>query len=92
MERMKLSELMGAHKENCAAFRYGKPCNTLGCLRRNWEVNLGSEGAYRFVGCLSFQTVAALEGVRQLGEQWNGCQDDIESLSAEVETLRNQST
>lgn len=64
-EKLTIDKLIDMHKAECAAHVYGKECRTLACLKRNWAVNLGQPGAYEFVGCLSHQTVAALEELRQ---------------------------
>jgi hypothetical protein len=60
-EKLTLDRLIEMHRAECSAHIYGKDCQTLACLKRNWLSPLGAPDAYEFVGCLSYQTVKFLE-------------------------------
>ena len=70
------AKLIAEHKAECAHYLNGQ-CSTLACMERQCANDLGTDGCYKFVGCLSYQTVKLLEppAVPPIG-----CGDEVERL------------
>ena len=58
-----LDEIIEVYKRDCNHYVNGR-CAVNACMERNWVVELGKPNCYVFVGCLSYQTIKFLEGVK----------------------------